>query len=53
MDRCEGGDFVITIGGEFSCGPKGIFNVSFECKGTAGATEANGDTSIIGEVVGV
>lgn len=43
----------MTTGGEFSCGPKGMFNVSFECEGTIGASEANGDTSIIGAVVGV
>lgn len=42
----------MVIGGEFGCGPKGMFNLSFECGGTTGASEANGDTSIIGAVVG-
>lgn len=38
----------MTTGGEFSCGPNGMFNVSFDCGGTTGATEATGGNSIIG-----
>ena len=55
--RCGGGGFVMTIGGEFICGPEGLFNVPFEFEGTTGTGlvlsdgGAKGETMIIGAVV--